>query len=177
MERAVTARTRAIMVVHLYGRVCWDECLKDVAARYGLTGKNERGGKVITNFNGGKIMFTKEDNEIEPKDFCIDNADKANWAIEKIKEERERLSLFEQVAKNKIGELEQQIIDQKEKCNQRTANLLEKLNIYLDTVPFKKSKTQYEFELPAGKLVRKLSKRKRNRRAVRTGWNPSGRGL
>jgi len=24
------------MVVHLYGRVCWDECLKDVAARYGL---------------------------------------------------------------------------------------------------------------------------------------------
>ena len=104
-------------------------------------------------------MFTTEDNEIEPKDFCIDNADKANWAIEKIKEERERLSLFEQVAKNKIGELEQQIIDQKEKCNQRTANLLEKLNIYLDTVPFKKSKTQYAFELPAGKLVRKLSKR------------------
>ena len=36
VERAVTARTRAIMVVHLYGRVCWDECLKDVAARYGL---------------------------------------------------------------------------------------------------------------------------------------------
>ena len=36
VERAVTARTRAIMVVHLYGRVCWVGCLKDVAARYGL---------------------------------------------------------------------------------------------------------------------------------------------
>ena len=34
--RKLGARTRAIMVVHLYGRVCWDECLKDVAARYGL---------------------------------------------------------------------------------------------------------------------------------------------
>ena len=36
IEQVVTPRTRAIMVVHLYGRACWDECLKAVAARHGL---------------------------------------------------------------------------------------------------------------------------------------------
>ena len=36
VEQAITSRTRAIMVVHLYGRACWDETLKAVAARHGL---------------------------------------------------------------------------------------------------------------------------------------------
>ena len=36
VEQAVTSRTRAVMVVHLYGRACWDELLKTVAARHGL---------------------------------------------------------------------------------------------------------------------------------------------
>lgn len=36
VEQAVTPRTRAVMVVHLYGRACWDESLKTVARRHGL---------------------------------------------------------------------------------------------------------------------------------------------
>lgn len=36
IEGAITERTRAIMPVHLYGRVCWDEALADVARKYGL---------------------------------------------------------------------------------------------------------------------------------------------
>ena len=36
VEQAVTPRTRAIMVVHLYGRACWDSRLKEVADRHGL---------------------------------------------------------------------------------------------------------------------------------------------
>lgn len=36
VEQAVTPRTRAVMVVHLYGRSCWDETLKTVARRHGL---------------------------------------------------------------------------------------------------------------------------------------------
>lgn len=36
IESAVTERTRAIMTVHLYGRVAWDETLKRVADRHGL---------------------------------------------------------------------------------------------------------------------------------------------
>lgn len=36
LEQAVTERTRAIMTVHLYGRVAWDDTLVDVARRHGL---------------------------------------------------------------------------------------------------------------------------------------------
>jgi len=36
VERAITSRTRAIVVVHLYGRACWPEQIEEIAARYGL---------------------------------------------------------------------------------------------------------------------------------------------
>lgn len=36
VEAAVTPRTRAIMTVHLYGRVCYDDRLADAARRHGL---------------------------------------------------------------------------------------------------------------------------------------------
>lgn len=36
IEDAITPRTKAILVVHLYGRTCWSDCLKEIADRYGL---------------------------------------------------------------------------------------------------------------------------------------------
>ncbi len=36
LERYLTPRTRAVMPVHLYGRVCWDERLKIFAETHGL---------------------------------------------------------------------------------------------------------------------------------------------
>lgn len=36
IETAVTGRTKAIMTVHLYGRICWDEKLAGLARRYNL---------------------------------------------------------------------------------------------------------------------------------------------
>lgn len=36
IEQAITPRTRAIMAVHLYGRVCWSPELADIALRHGL---------------------------------------------------------------------------------------------------------------------------------------------
>jgi dTDP-4-amino-4,6-dideoxygalactose transaminase len=36
IEQYITARTRAIMVVHLYGQACWSRKLKEVAKRYNL---------------------------------------------------------------------------------------------------------------------------------------------
>ena len=36
IEQAITSRTRAIMVVHLYGRACWDDNLTTVARRHNL---------------------------------------------------------------------------------------------------------------------------------------------
>ncbi len=36
IEQHITARTRAILPVHLYGRTCWDSVIIDVAHRYNL---------------------------------------------------------------------------------------------------------------------------------------------
>jgi dTDP-4-amino-4,6-dideoxygalactose transaminase len=36
IERHITNRTRAIMVVHLYGQACWSEQLEELARRYNL---------------------------------------------------------------------------------------------------------------------------------------------
>ncbi|MDO9153918.1 MAG: DegT/DnrJ/EryC1/StrS family aminotransferase [Paludibacter sp.] len=36
IEQHITARTRAIMVVHLYGQICWSEKLELIAKRYNL---------------------------------------------------------------------------------------------------------------------------------------------
>lgn len=36
VEAAITPRTRAVMVVHLYGAACWGPELNDLAVRYGL---------------------------------------------------------------------------------------------------------------------------------------------
>ena len=36
IEAAITEKTKAIMVVHLYGRVCWSEKLEQIAIKYNL---------------------------------------------------------------------------------------------------------------------------------------------
>ncbi|MCL2652034.1 MAG: DegT/DnrJ/EryC1/StrS family aminotransferase [Candidatus Azobacteroides sp.] len=36
IEKAITQRTKAIMVVHLYGRVCWSDELENLAKKYNL---------------------------------------------------------------------------------------------------------------------------------------------
>lgn len=36
LEEVITIRTRAIMVVHLYGRICWNQNLKKIAKKYNL---------------------------------------------------------------------------------------------------------------------------------------------
>ena len=36
VEAAITSRTRAVMIVHLYGTPCWDETIKSLAKRYNL---------------------------------------------------------------------------------------------------------------------------------------------
>jgi dTDP-4-amino-4,6-dideoxygalactose transaminase len=36
VERHITSRTKAIMVVHLYGQICWNEELENIAKKYNL---------------------------------------------------------------------------------------------------------------------------------------------
>ena len=42
-------------------------------------------------------------------EFVIDTSDKADWAIEQIKQEQERFEIYEQTIKNKISDLKEKI--------------------------------------------------------------------
>lgn len=94
--------------------------------------------------------------EPRAEEFVFDTPGKANWALSKILKIRQRCDLFVQAAEEEIARLEAQIEETERKRDQESAYLLSELDSYLDTVPAKKAKTQISFELPAGKLVRKL---------------------
>ena len=96
--------------------------------------------------------------EAVEKRFVIDTPEKADWAIEKIKERQAQRDIYIQAAEARVGELEQKIQEEKDKCGQDNAYLLFALNDYLDMVPAKETKTMRQLALPSGKIVRKLAK-------------------
>jgi len=54
IERHITPRTRAIMVVHLYGQVCWSEELEAIAKRYNLKIIEDNAQAIGAIWNGKK---------------------------------------------------------------------------------------------------------------------------
>ena len=100
------------------------------------------------------------DDEIEIPEregFVIDTPEKANWAVCKIKDARNRRDLFNIAAESKIARMNERIRENEERCENETAFLLSALSIYIDMVPAKKTKTQKSFILPDGKLKKKFA--------------------
>jgi len=54
IENKISERTRAIMVVHLYGRVCWSEKLTSIALKYNLKIIEDNAQAIGASFNGIK---------------------------------------------------------------------------------------------------------------------------
>jgi dTDP-4-amino-4,6-dideoxygalactose transaminase len=54
IERKITAKTRAIMVVHLYGRVCWSDELEKIAKKAGLKIIEDNAQAIGANFGDRK---------------------------------------------------------------------------------------------------------------------------
>ncbi|HMO33814.1 MAG TPA: DegT/DnrJ/EryC1/StrS family aminotransferase [Lacibacter sp.] len=52
LEAHITPRTRAILVVHLYGRVCWSDGLEQLAAQQGLRIIEDNAQAIGATFNG-----------------------------------------------------------------------------------------------------------------------------
>ena len=94
----------------------------------------------------------------EAERFVIDTPEKADWAIEKILEEKRCKEAFIWAAKARISTLESQIYDREEEYLSRTSNLRYKLEEYLKTAPCRETKTQKKLELPSGNLVLKKAK-------------------
>jgi len=92
----------------------------------------------------------------EPPRFIIDNDDKAEWALRKIKEaEEEHARLMALIDK------EQQSLDERKATFDRalerdTGYLTAALNDYMRTVRCRETKTQQSYQLLSGKLVRRM---------------------
>lgn len=88
--------------------------------------------------------------------FIIDNDTKAEWALEKIKEEKQEMERLIEVCEKKIQEYKQKIEMYQKRYEQRTSYLKSLLNQYFLCVPHRKTKTQEVYDLPGGKLKLKF---------------------
>ena len=94
-------------------------------------------------------------NEEESTGFIIDNDEKAEWAIRKIKEaqdEHDRLTSLIELELQKLDSRQNEI-DQRLETD--TAFLKGQLMAYMRGVKCKESKTQDSYQLLSGKLIRK----------------------
>ena len=87
--------------------------------------------------------------------FRIDNDQKAEWALAKIREEQAEAQRIINVCKSMIMHYEEQIKKAEEDFEKKTAYLRWQLEQYFDSVKKRRTKTQEVYKLPSGTLRRK----------------------
>ena len=90
--------------------------------------------------------------------FVIDNDEKAEWALNKIREERAEAQRIINVCETMIKRYQEKIQAVKEQLPRKTAYLENQLMEYFEKVPKKKTKTMEKYELPSGVLKMKYPK-------------------
>jgi len=90
--------------------------------------------------------------------FRIDNDEKAEWAISKIREEQAEAMRIINVCKSMIMHYEEQMKKAEENFEKKTAYLRSQLEQYFDSVKKRRTKTQEVYKLPSGTLRRKYPK-------------------
>lgn len=113
---------------------------------------NEKKRKETKMVNIADIPEIENNEEQHDEQFTISDASTADWAIEQIKQEQDRMELFEDVIKKKIEDLKNQLKEEKEKSVNSTSFLRHKLADYIsnENVPSKETKTQISLKLPSG---------------------------
>lgn len=96
-----------------------------------------------------------QDDYTTPDSFIIDDDAKADWAIRKIREEREEYERLADLGQQQKAEIDLRLEEAQKRCENRTAGLLVMLERYFDSVPHKTTKTQEKYQLLSGSLVRK----------------------
>lgn len=87
--------------------------------------------------------------------FRIDNDQKAEWALAKIREEQAEAMRIMNVCKSMILHYEEQMKKAEEGLEKKTAYLRSQLEQYFDSVEKRRTKTQEVYKLPSGTLRRK----------------------
>ena len=96
------------------------------------------------------------DEVVEREGFVIDTDAKAEWALNKLREEKAEVSRIEMVCQNMIEMYQAKIKRVQEQHDTRTSYLKSQLQQYFETVPHKATKTQETYQLPSGRLKRKF---------------------
>jgi len=92
----------------------------------------------------------------ERKEFRIGDDGCADWAIRKIKDEKQEYDRIRELGEQQIALIEEKIARAKRRFEQNTGFLTSKLAQYFNTVPHKKTKTRETYRLLSGNLVLKL---------------------
>ncbi len=92
------------------------------------------------------------DEAIEQSEFKIDTDQKAEWALNIIREEQAEAQRLINVCNSQILYYQSELKKVQDKLEQKTANLKSMLFEYFQTVPRKATKTQETYTLPSGKL-------------------------
>jgi hypothetical protein len=89
------------------------------------------------------------DNE---EQFVINDDGKAEWALNKIAEEKAEMQRMINVANSMIIKYQEKIEVYQKQFENKTTFLKEQLRQYFETVPHKSTKTQETYKLPSGTL-------------------------
>lgn len=92
----------------------------------------------------------------ERKEFIIGDDGCADWAIRKIKDEKQEYDRIRELGEQQIALIQEKIALTKRRYEQNTGFLTGKLAQYFNTVPHKKTKTRETYRLLSGNLVMKL---------------------
>lgn len=92
----------------------------------------------------------------ERKEFIIGDDGCADWAIRKIKDEKQEYDRIRELGEQQITLIQEKIALTKRRYEQNTGFLTGKLAQYFNTVPHKKTKTRETYRLLSGNLVMKL---------------------
>lgn len=84
--------------------------------------------------------------------FVINDDGKAEWALNKIAEEKAEMQRMINVANSMIMKYQEKIEVYQKQFESKTAYLKEQLRQYFETVPHKSTKTQETYKLPSGTL-------------------------
>ena len=90
------------------------------------------------------------------KEWRIADDSAADWAVQKIAEERAEFARMEALAAEKIAGINEKLEAARRRCENGTAYLTSKLAQYFETVPHKETKTKHSYRLLSGTLVKKI---------------------
>ena len=105
------------------------------------------------------------ENEVYQEGFVIDDDNKADWALKKIKEEKIQTDRLKAIALNQIVELQNKMVELDNEYDRKTSFLKEQLKNYFASIDEgkKETKTQYSYRLLSGTLVFKKPSKKINK--------------